>query len=152
VLYIADYALGIFGYDLTKGQAFESAYNADSLVLGGINGMHVYDDTLVVVEDGMVPKRVMRLGLSPDGRTITSAMPLDVASQDFIALGDGAIAGDKLYFVTNRQDSLYDRNGVLTDPSQAEPEAVFASNVRFAWGKSGARSAAIPITQGDPSM
>jgi hypothetical protein len=41
---------------------------------------------------------------------------------------------------------------VLTDPSQAEPEAVFASNVRFAWGKSGAMSAPIPIKQGDPSM
>ena len=152
MLYIADYALGIFGFDLAKGEAFEVTYNPDSLVLGGINGMHFYDDTLIVVEDGMLPKRVMRLGLSPDGRNITTAMPLDVASQDFIALGDGAIAGDKLYFITNRQDSLYDRNGVLTDPSQAEPEAVFASNVRFAWGKSGAMSAPIPVKQGDPSM
>ena len=113
VLYIADYALGIFGFDLAKGEAFEPKYNADQLVLGGIVGMHFYDDTLVVIEDGMTPKRVMRLGLSPDGRAIIAAMPLDVASQDFIALGNGTLAGDKLYFVANRQDSLYDIIGVL---------------------------------------
>ena len=151
VLYIADFALGIFGFDLAKGQAFEPTYNPESLVLGGIVGMHFYDDTLVIIEDGMVPKRVMRLSLSPDGRTIKGAMPLDVASQDFIALGDGTLAGEKLYFITNRQDSLYDRNGVLTNPSEAEPEAVFASNVRFAWGKVGAMSAPIPVQVGLPN-
>jgi hypothetical protein len=150
VLYIADYALGIFGFDLAKGQAFEPTYNPDSLVLGGIVGMHFYDDTLIIIEDGMVPKRVMRLSLSPDGHTVKGAMPLDVASQDFIALGDGALAGEKLYFITNRQDSLYDRNGVLTSPSEVEPEAVFASNVRFAWGKVGAMSAPIPVQVGMP--
>jgi hypothetical protein len=112
--------------------------------------MHWYDGTLVIIEDGMVPKRVMRLGLSPDGRAIVNAMPLDVASQDFIALGDGALADDKLYFIANRQDALYDRNGVLTDAAQAEPEAVFASNVRFAWGKSGAMAAPVPVQVGMP--
>jgi hypothetical protein len=150
VLYIADYALGIFGFDLTKGEAFEPKYNPDQLVLGGIVGMHWYDGTLIVIQDGMIPKRVMRLGLSPDGRAISNAMPLDVASQDFIVLGDGALAGEKLYFICNRQDSLYDRNGVLTDASEAEPEAVFASNVRFAWGKSGAMSAPVPVQVGTP--
>ncbi len=151
VLYIADYALGIFGFDLAKGEAFEPTYNPDSLVLGGIVGMHFYDETLIVIQDGMVPKRVMRLNLSPDGRTIKAAMPLDVGSQDFIVLGDGALAGEKLYFVSNRQDSLYDRNGVLTNPSDAEAEAVFASNVRFAWGKAGAMSAPIPVQVGMPA-
>jgi len=151
VLYVADYSLGIFGFDLAKGEAFEPKYNPDQLVLGGIVGMHWYDGTLVIIEDGMVPKRVMRLVLSPDGRAIVGAMPLDVASQDFIALGDGAIAGDKLYFIANRQDSLYDSNGVLTDTADVEPEAVFASNLRFAWGKSGAMSAPIPVQVGAPS-
>jgi len=151
ILYVADYTLGIFGFDMAKGEAFEPKYNQDSLVLGGVVGMHWYDGTLVIIEDGMVPKRVMRLTLSPDGHTIVSAMPLDVASQDFIALGDGAIAGDKLYFITNRQDSLYDRNGVLTDASEVEPEAVFASNLRFAWGKSGSMAAPIPVQVGMPA-
>jgi hypothetical protein len=150
VLYIADYSLGIFGFDLAKGEAFPPKYNPEQLVLGGIVGMHWYDGTLVIIEDGMVPKRVMRLGLSPDGRAIVNAMPLDVASQDFIALGDGALADDKLYFIANRQDALYDRNGVLTDAAQAEPEAVFASNVRFAWGKSGAMAAPVPVQVGMP--
>lgn len=149
-LFLADYADGIFGFDLAKGAAFEPRYNQEQLVLGGIVGMHWYQGNLVIIEDGMSPKRVMRLKISADNRAIESAMPLDVANDAFVALGDGAIAGDNLYFVANRQDDLYDSHGVLTDAASAEPESIFKSNVRFAWGQAGALKASVPIEAGKP--
>jgi hypothetical protein len=136
-LYLADYALGIFGYDLATGKAFEVAYDQSRLVLGGIVSMHWYDGTLIVVEDGMVPKRIMRLQLDKDGRKIASAMPLDVAHAEFVALGASTIAGDKLYTITNLQYGLYDDHGVLTDAGKLAPTTIFRSNLRFAWGQSG---------------
>jgi hypothetical protein len=136
-LYLADYALGIFGFDLATGKAFEVAYDPSRLVLGGIVSMHWYDGTLVVVEDGMVPKRIMRLQLDKDGRKITSAMPLDVAHAEFVALGASTIAGDKLYTITNLQYGLYDDHGVLTDAGKLAPTTIFRSNLRFAWGQTG---------------
>lgn len=136
-LYLADYALGIFGFDLTKSKAFELEYDPTHLVLGGIVGMDWYDGTLSVIEDGMVPKRVMRLKLTPDGRRVDAAVPLDVAQPAFISLGRGTVAGDKLYFVTNRQDALYDKRGVLTAADQLQPTLIFGSNLRFAWGRTG---------------
>jgi hypothetical protein len=136
-LYVADFALGIFGYDLTKAQAFEPSYKQSSLVLGGIVGMYWYDGTLVVIQNGMVPKRVMRLQLADNGRSIESAMPLDAAQPSFAELGSGAVAGDKLYFFANRQDALYDARGVLTGADQLAPSRVFVSNLRFAWGEKG---------------
>jgi sugar lactone lactonase YvrE len=151
-LYMADFALGIFAYDLTKGQAFEPRYNQASLVLGGIVGMYTFDGTLVIVENGMVPKRVMRLQLSADGRSIEGAMPLDVAQPSFAELGAGAVAGDKLYFFTNREDALYDARGVLTQADRLEPTQVFASNLRFAWGQKGVGSAMAPLTVDDGSL
>ncbi len=144
-LYLADFALGIFGYDLGKSTAFEPAYDPAKLVLGGIVGMHWYDGTLVVIQNGMVPKRVMRLTLSADGRSIKGAMPLDVAQPAFAALGSGAVAGDKLYFVADREDGLYDDHGVLTESDKLEPVRVFRSNLRFAWGQSGVGSSLAPI-------
>ncbi|MBS0571345.1 MAG: hypothetical protein JSS28_12100 [Proteobacteria bacterium] len=136
-LYLADYALGIFGYDLATGKAFEVAYDPSRLVVGGIVSMDWYDGTLAVVQDGMVPKRIMRLQLDKDGRKIASAMPLDVASPEFTALDASTIAGDRLYTIVNRQDSLYDDHGVLTEADKLVPTTIFRSNLRFAWGQSG---------------
>lgn len=136
-LYLADYALGIFGFDLATGKAFEVAYDPSRLVLGGIVSMAWFDGTLAIVEDGMVPKRIMRLQLDKDGHSITSAMPLDVAHPEFAALGASAVAGDKLYTIVNRQDALYDDHGVLTDADKLTPTTIFRSNLRFAWGQSG---------------
>jgi hypothetical protein len=144
-LYMADFALGIFGYDLAKSQAFEPRYSSSSLVVGGIVGMYWFDGTLAIVENGMVPKRVMRLQLSADGRSIEGAMPLDAAQPSFVELGPGAVAGEKLYFFTNRQDGLYDARGVLTGSDKLEPSRVFASNLRFAWGQKGVNNALAPL-------
>ncbi len=149
-LYLADFAMGIFGFDLTKSVAFELAYNSSKLVLGGINGLYWYDGNLVAIEGGMVPRRVMRLKLSTDGRSIAGAMPLDVAQPAFADLGQGAVADDGLYFVANRQNALYDGNGVLTDPTQLEPVRVFRSNLRFAWGQNGVGTDIGPIGVAKP--
>ena len=146
-LYIADYAMGIFGFDLTKSAAFELAYDPSRLVLGGIDSMYWYAGNLIVLESGMVPKRVMRVKLSDDGHAIVSAMPLDVAQPAFDNIGQAAVAGDNLYFVANREDELYDDHGVLTDASALEPISIFRSDLRFAWDQKGiaAGTGLVPI-------
>jgi sugar lactone lactonase YvrE len=151
-LYLADYAMGIFGYDLTKGAAFELQYDPSKLVLGGIDNLSFYDGNLIVVEGGMVPKRVMRIQLGADGHTVGSVMPLDVAQAAFANLGQAAVAGDNLYFVANRQDDLYDDNGVLTAANDLEPTSIFRSNLRYAWGQKGIATGGtiVPIKTADP--
>ena len=136
-LYFADYAMGIFGIDLTKSTPFALAHNPDKLVLGGIVGIYFYDGRLVVIESGMVPQRVMRLKLSDDGRSVASAMPLDVAQPAFSVPTVGAVVGDQLYFIANSQKALYDKFGTVRDPSALEPVRIFKSNLRFAWDQSG---------------
>ncbi|MCE7951208.1 MAG: hypothetical protein DYH18_08905 [Xanthomonadales bacterium PRO7] len=136
-LYLADYALGIFGLDLATGKAFELAHDQSRLVLGGIVSMQWFDGTLIIVEDGMVPKRIMRLQLDKDGRSVASTMPLDVAHPQFVALGASTVAGDKLYTIVNRQDGLYDDHGVLAEADKLAPTQIFRSNLRFAWGQKG---------------
>ena len=135
-LYLSDYALGLFGYDLTKSSAFEVKYDPATLVLGGIDSLYWYEGNLIVVEGGMVPKRVLRLKLSDDGTGIAGGMPLDVAQPVFAELGQAALAGENLYFVANRQEELYDEHGVLTAADDLEPTTIFRSNLRFAWGQS----------------
>jgi sugar lactone lactonase YvrE len=146
-LYLADYALGIFGIDLTKTEPFVLAHNPEKLVLGGIDGLYYYDGCLVIIDGGMVPQRVMRLKLAADGRSIESAMPLDVAQPAFSAPTLGAVAGDELYFIANSQKGLYDRYGVLKDPAKLESTRIYKSNLRFAWDQSGIPTAVSDIAK-----
>ena len=122
-LYFADYPLGIFGVDLAAGKAFDLDYSADKLVLGGIDGIYWYDGTLVVIENGMSPKRVMRLKLDKDGHSIERAMPLDVANPAFGLPTYGTIDGDGLYFIANSQKNDYDAYGVVEGSRRSSSDA-----------------------------
>jgi hypothetical protein len=136
-LYFADYTLGVFGVDLAAGKAFDLEYDPAKLVLGGVDGLYVYDGTLVAIENRMSPKRVMRLHLSDDGRSIVRAMPLDVANEAFELPTYGTIAGDNLYFNANSQKNKYGAYGTPNDDAKLEPIKVFRSNLRFAWDQGG---------------
>jgi len=144
-LYFADYALGLFGVDLSAGKAFDVDYSPETLVLGGIDGIYWYDGALVVIENGMSPKRIMRLKLDKDGRKVVTAMPLDVENAAFGLPTYGATDGDSLYFVANSQKNDYDAYGVVKDESKLEPTRIFKSNMRFAWNESGIGTQLMPI-------
>jgi DNA-binding beta-propeller fold protein YncE len=136
-LYFADYQLGVFGVDLAAGKAFDLDYSPETLVLGGIDGVYWYDGALVVIENGMSPRRVMRLKLDDTGRKIVKAMPLDVANAAFGLPTYGTTVGNSLYFVANSQKNDYDQYGVVKDDSKLEPVRIFKSDMRFAWNEGG---------------
>ena len=106
-------------------------------MLGGIVGIYFYDGCLVVIESGVVPQRLMRLKLSDDGRGVAAAMPLDVAQPAFAVPTLGAVVGDQIYYIANSQKLLYDKLGVMKDPSKLEATRIFRSNLRFAWDQNG---------------
>lgn len=145
LLYFADYMLGIFGIHLATGKGFPVEFNQASLVLGGIDGLYWYDGTLIAIENGMRPQRVMRLTLSPEGSKITRVMPLDVARPAFKLPTYGTVAGDKLFFIANSQRNLYGQYGDLKQDAVLEPVKVFESNLRFAWGQSGINTSVMPV-------
>ncbi|MEO7433501.1 MAG: hypothetical protein ABIR62_16130 [Dokdonella sp.] len=136
-LYLADYALGVLGVDLSGGTGFELDFEPSVLALGGIDGLYWYDGTLVVIQNGMTPHRVMRLKLSNDGHGIVSAMPIDVANPAFALPTYGTVSGDKLYFVANSQKNAYDTYGTPKAGTKLEPVHVFRSNLRFSWDQTG---------------
>lgn len=147
-LYFADYALGIYGVDLTKAAPFGLQRNPEKLVLGGIVGLYWYDGCLVAIESGMVPQRVMRLKLSADGRSVASVMPLDVAQPEFDTPTLGAVVGENLYFIANSQRAFYDQYGVLKQPEKLQPTRVFRSNLRFAWNQAGIQTGMTELPKG----
>jgi len=150
-LYFADQTLGLFGIDLATGKPFALAHNPERLAVGGGETMFWYEGNLVIVQPQMVPQRVMRLKLSADGHAIESAIPLDVAKDEFVWPAGGAVVGNDLYFVSNGQKSLYDSYGVLKAADQLEAPEMFKTNLRYAWGQPGI-SAGMADPQATPGV
>ncbi len=140
-LYVADYLRGIFGIDLGTSKPFDVKYDPNQMVLPGIDGLYWYDNTLVAIEPGMSPIRIIRLHLSKDGRSIERFMPLDAGSPSFPLPTTGTIVGDNLYFFADSHRNFYDGYGVPKNEYAESPQHVFRSDLRFAWKETLARPA-----------
>lgn len=98
ILYIADREMGIMVVDIERQQAAKLAIPA-SLNLGGIDGMLLWNNHLVVIQNGISPQRVMRLALDASGTNVEAVRPLAVAQPAFDFPSFGMIKGqDLVYF------------------------------------------------------
>jgi hypothetical protein len=149
-LYFADYALGVFGVDLAAGTGFDLVYDPAKLPLGGIDGLAWYDGTLVAVQSGMAPKRVIRLRLDDDARTVSRAVILDSGKPEFTSPTVGTIDGDGFYFIANSQRAGYDSYGNPSDPSKLEAVKIYRSSLLTSWDQGGAP--ATPAAPAKPAV
>jgi len=131
ILYFADFDRGVFGYDLAAGKPFEVAVPRN-LALGGIDGLVWRQGSLLAVQNGMQPSRVMRLALAPDGRSFIGAQPLAAGQPGFGVPTLATLAGDRLYFIGNSQKHRYDRFGLPRKADELEGARIFSVQADFA--------------------
>jgi hypothetical protein len=132
ILYFADYERGLFGLDLARGSAFDVGYPKD-VNLYGIEGLYLYENQLVAIQNGLRPQRIMRFKLSDDGHRVEMGVPLDSAKEAFATPTLGALVGDDLLFIANSQRGYYDGFGLLKGARPLPPTRIFRSDVRFNW-------------------
>lgn len=135
VLYFADYERGIFGYDLARNAPFEVAV-PQKLALGGIDGLVWWRNQLVIVQSGMMPKRVMRLKLAEDGRSIVGVQPLEANKPEMELPTLATRDGDRLLFIANSQKPKYDRFGLPRNASKLDGTLIYELNLMFGQNKS----------------
>ena len=102
LMYVGDREMGILIIDV-KGGRVGKLKVPDTLNLGGIDGLYLWNNHLVVIQDGINPQRVMRLELDSTGTQVTMVRPLAVAQPDFDSPSYGTVRGEDLYFFANRQ-------------------------------------------------
>lgn len=110
IAYVADYSHGLLRVDLASGEV-ERVAEAAGVTALGCDGIAWYRGSIVAVQNGVAPARVVRFALSADGRRITGAETLD----RHLPLADeptmGAIVGDRFVYVANSQWEKRDRSG-----------------------------------------
>jgi hypothetical protein len=124
VLYLADHERGLFGYELRTGKPFEVSV-PKSLALGGVEGLFWWKGHLLAVQNGMNPRRVMRLTLDPTGRFIAAVQPIEANKPALSLPTQGVLVDDSLYLIGNSQKHQYDRFGLPRDRSKLEGAHVY---------------------------
>ena len=102
LMYVGDREMGIMIVDV-KGGRVGKLKVPDTLNLGGIDGLYLWNNHLIVIQDGVSPQRVMRLELDSTGTQVTNVRPLAVAQPDFDSPSYGTVRGEDLYYFANRQ-------------------------------------------------
>jgi hypothetical protein len=119
-LLIPDYPRGLAALDLSSGRVAWLA-KPRTLASGGIDGLYRAGRTLVAIQNGTTPKRVLELTLDRDETRITGWRVLERGSEWLGEPNHGTWVGRDFFFIGN---SGWDRVGedeVLQTPAGARP-------------------------------
>ncbi len=104
-LYVSDYS-GLFRVDVASKRITPIAVPAD-VALNGIDGLAYAGGSLVGIQNGVQPHRVIRLDLAADGVTVSRSMILEMNHPEFDEPTLGVVAGGALYFTANSQGGKF---------------------------------------------
>lgn len=112
-LYIADDGTGIFKLNLSN-KNFEYLQTPDSITTIGIDGLYLYENSLIAVQNGFSVARINRFFLDKSGEKITRSKIIEMDNPHFIIPTTGAIARDTFYYIANSQLRSYGKdNNIL---------------------------------------
>ena len=117
-LYVPDYSRGISVVDLRTKQ-WKLLEHPKELSLGGIDGLYLKDKTLVAVQNGTKPARIIRMTLDDSLARVVRWDTLEANTPELGAPTHGVFVGDKFYFIAN---SGWDR---MADDGSVKKGAVF---------------------------
>jgi hypothetical protein len=109
-LYIADAALGIMVVDI-KAKTSSMLGVPETLNVGGISGLMYSEGSLLMLQNGITPQRLMRLTLAPTGLDVATVTPLAIALAEFDSPAFGVVNNGAIYYFAEGNKS--DENGEL---------------------------------------
>ena len=104
-LYVPDYVRGIAAIDL-KSRQVTWLRPGPGVILSGIDGLYVYRNSLVAVQNGTNPTRIIRFSLDLQRQQILEANTPELGEPTH-----GTLVGDVFYFLANTGWSQFDENG-----------------------------------------
>lgn len=117
-IFIADYIKGIYRLEISTLQ-LTKLLNPINQSLKGVDGLLYYRNSLIAIQNGIYPQRVMRYYLNEDKSKIVRSEVIDLAHPAFNEPTIACIVDSILYYVANSQWSGYDdQHRFKTDQTQ----------------------------------
>ena len=120
-IFVADYAKGLFAFDLESRRLclLDAPRTAGIL---GIDGLYRVGESLIGVQNGSAPPRLLRLRL--DGDRITSVEALDAGHPSAPDPTLGVVVGERFFFIGNSQWEAARPGGQMDPAVKAEDPAI----------------------------
>jgi DNA-binding beta-propeller fold protein YncE len=117
-LYAADYSLGIAKIELDslKLHFYEPAQNNTIL---GIDGLYYYNNSLICIQNGTTPHRVIRISFNQTKDSIKSIKILASNLPGYDEPTLGLIKDNKFIYIANSQWNKFNNSGEAIDSTQA---------------------------------
>jgi hypothetical protein len=126
-LFISDYprltGLAVLQLD-TRTLVFPTHQGAPTLY--GIDGLRRHGETLIAIQNGVRPHRVLRLRLDPDLSRVAEVRVLEKANPHFDEPTLGVMVGDRFYYVANSQWGSFDEDGRIWPENRLEAPVVLS--------------------------
>jgi sugar lactone lactonase YvrE len=123
LLYVADYAAGVFAVDRKTGAATPLAMPDDAPGFG-IDGL-VYDrGALLAIQNGVNPSRLVRLTLDTAGERVSRAEVVEMNHPSMQEPTLGVMTGAAFYYVGTSQWASFDENGALLPAEKRKPAVI----------------------------
>lgn len=119
-LFVADYLKGIAVIDI-KSMSKTWLNFPEGATAKGIDGLVFYDNTLITIQNGVKPIRLMQFRLNEQQNQITGFKVLDNNRIEFNEPALATMVGGTLYFFANSPWGAYDKNGVLDQGKVSNP-------------------------------
>lgn len=118
-LFVADYSRGIFVMDARTGKSRLLASRPDTALLG-VDGIYTYKGTLIGVQNGVNPNRLVRLFLDRDMSRVERLEVIEANHPLYDEPTLGVLVKDTFYYIANSQWWAIDKGGQLAAPEKLQ--------------------------------
>jgi sugar lactone lactonase YvrE len=118
-LFVADYSIGILKFDLAAKQHIKLSA-PENLAWIGIDGMYFYKNSLIAIQNGINPHRVVRFFLSKNHERIERAEVIEANNPFFNEPTLGVLVRDIFYYVANSQWGSFNKDGTIFPPEKLQ--------------------------------
>jgi len=109
-IFVADYSVGLYAID-RQTKAVRLLDPPKNAALIGIDGLYFYQGSLLAVQNGLKPNRILRVFLNKDYSRIERVSVLEANQQAMPEPTLGVIAGGVFFYIANGQWALVDDKG-----------------------------------------
>jgi sugar lactone lactonase YvrE len=127
-LFMADYSTGLFDIDVNTKKVRHLAPLTGATLLG-IDGLYFHKGSLIGVQNGVTPQRVVRILLTSDLGRVERLEVLEANNPVFLEPTLGVLVENTFYFVANSQWPLVDENGKLAAENKLQHTVVLKMNL-----------------------
>jgi sugar lactone lactonase YvrE len=127
-LFISDYIKGIYKLD-TKTMKVTKMSVAYDLSLKGSDGIYYFRNSLITVQNGVQPNRVVRHFIGESGTEFVKYEYIDNAHPAFGEPTTGTFSGDTFYYIANSQWNGYDK-GKIKAAKDLSPTVILKQSLK----------------------